>query len=169
MQKSNGKIDTNFAGSFALNRVCKTADDKAAYAANIVGAFSMAIMDKITRTVVEASGLSASACHAIITIGTEPGSTIDDIRRMLDLNHSSVVRAIAKLEKIGAVVKSKSKATDARAVTVYLSGKGMELFASILEARASLLAKIISVLSADELDRSIDLVHKAMAAVNLAH
>lgn len=165
MYKTNSPTGNDGLGPEALNRVCGSADMKTAYAANIIGAFSMAIMDKMTKAVVKASGLSASACHAIVTIGTEPGSTIDEIRRMLDLDHSSVVRAIAKLENIGAVEKNRKKTADGRAVTVNLSGFGKELFATILNARASLLSTITSALSADDLNYSIDFIHKVMPSV----
>ena len=74
------KIDSNGVS----NGASPSAD---LFVGNIIGAFSRALSDKMDRAVRDAAGLSNSACYAIVTIGSEPNSSIETLRRMLSLEH----------------------------------------------------------------------------------
>lgn len=120
------------------------------FTGNIIGAFGLALTDKIDRAVMKASGLNKSACGAMVTIGTEPGSSIDELRRMLDLEHSSVVRMVAKLEDQGLARKARGAGDDNRVVRVSLTEAGEAVFGKILRARQEVLLSLTSALSDPE-------------------
>ena len=135
------------------------------FTGNIVGAFGLALTDKIDRAVMKASGLNKSACGAMVTIGTEPGSSIDELRRMLDLEHSSVVRMVAKLEDQGLVSKSRGSGIDNRVVRVALTDAGKTMFGKILKARQQVLLSLTSALSDAEESFLKRLIGKVMVQI----
>ena len=135
------------------------------FVGNILGALTRAVSDKIDNSVTSATGLSTSACFAIVQIGTEPGSSIEELRRMLDLEHSSVVRLIDRLESAGHVVRSKDERRDRRLVRINLTDSGERQFSKILDARAAVLARALNML--DDTEKSVlrSLIAKLMPAV----
>lgn len=135
------------------------------FMANILGAFTMALNDKMGRAVSAAAGLNGSACYAVVTIGTEPGSTIEELRRMLDLEHSSAVRTIAKLEARGLVTKSRRACDDKRITRINLTRSGEDLFCKILDARQDVLTKVTSKMSDEERKLLDGLIRKVMPDV----
>ncbi|GAB4357476.1 MAG: MarR family transcriptional regulator [Oricola sp.] len=135
------------------------------FMANILGAFTMALNDKMNRAVSDAAGLNSSACYAVVTIGTEPGSTIEELRRMLDLEHSSAVRTVAKLEAKGIVTKSRRPCDDKRVVRINLTKTGEDLFSRILDARQEVLTKVTSRMTEEERQLLDGLIRKGMPDV----
>jgi len=135
------------------------------FMANILGAFTMALNDKMNRAVSTAVGLNSSACYAVVTIGTEPGSTIEELRRMLDLEHSSAVRTIAKLEAKGIVTKSRRSSDDRRIVRITLTRSGEDIFCRILDARQGVLTKVTSKMTDEERNLLNGLIRKGMPDV----
>lgn len=135
------------------------------FMANILGAFTMALNDKMDRAVSAAAGLNSSACYAVVTVGTEPGSTIEELRRMLDLEHSSAVRTIAKLEAKGIVTKSRRPCDDKRVVRINLTRAGEDLFSKILDARQEVLTKVTSKMTDEETKLLDGLIRKGMPDV----
>ena len=71
-----------------LEKLAEDEVPKDLFLGNVVGAFSRALSDKMDRAVTDAIGMSTSAAYAIVQIGTEPNSTIDELRKMLSLEHS---------------------------------------------------------------------------------
>lgn len=135
------------------------------FMANILGAFTMALNDKMDRAVSAAAGLNSPACYAVVTIGTEPGSTIEELRRMLDLEHSSAVRTVAKLEARGLVTKSRRPCDDKRVVRITLTRSGEDLFSKILDARQDVLTKVTSKMTDEERKLLDGLIRKGMPDV----
>lgn len=138
---------------------------EALFTGNVIGAFGLALTDKIDRAVTKAAGLNKSACGAIVTIGTEPNSSIDELRRMLDLEHSSVVRMVAKLEERGLVRKSRGAGDDNRVVRVSLTEAGALTFGRILRARQQVLLSLTSAMSDAETAFLERLIGKAMVQI----
>ncbi len=118
--------------------------------ANTLGELSCSFTENLNRLITSATGLSPSASHVIVAIGIRPGSTIYELSRMRQLDHSSMVRAIGKLEMKGLVSKKKNKSSDARAVSVELTESGSQAYLDILESRTQFLLKVISNLSTEE-------------------
>ena len=149
----------------AIRSICSTPQSLHAYVANVFGAFSVAFTDKMNRAVTDVTGLSISACQTIVTIGTEPGSTIDDLRRMLGVDHSSMVRAIAKLESRGLLFKERNNGRDARTVNVSLTELGSSTFEKIIKVREKFLFSIVTRLSEPEMNDILSLVFKVIDIV----
>lgn len=135
------------------------------FAGNVIGAFARALSDKIERAVRKSTGLSGSACSAIVTVGSEPGSSIETLRRMLSLEHSSLVRLLNGLEKRGLLERHRGVSRDQRAVKVYLTERGEESFTSILDARRAVLDEALSTLETNEREDFVRMLAKMMPGV----
>lgn len=133
-----------------------------AFTANILGAFSRALSDKMDEAVQEAVGLSTSACYAIVQAGAEPHASIEKLRRMLSLEHSSVVRVIDRLEGQGILVRERGSSGDRREVSIVLTDKGEDYLTRILDARREVLNRIVELLSEDDKRSLVHLVNKMM-------
>jgi len=136
-----------------------------AFTGNIIGAFSRALSDRMEEAVEEATGMGKSACYAIVQVGTEPGSSIETLRHMLNLDHSSLVRSLSKLENIGLLNRVRGGQGDARVVRIYLTEDGERCFTKILDARREVVDKSVAMLSQDELGQLCSLVGKMSGGV----
>jgi len=132
------------------------------YVGNVIGAFSRALSDKIDSAIRSAVGLSSSACYAIVQVGTNPHSTIEELRRMLALEHSSVVRLLDRLEKHGILERKRGAAGDQRQVRVKLSEQGEEFFSKILTARRLVLDGVVTSLNCEEKELVSSIIRKLM-------
>ena len=135
------------------------------FVGNIIGAFSRALSDKMDSAVREATGLSNSACYAIVTVGSEPNACIETLRRMLSLEHSSLVRLIDRMEKQGLMQRIRGTGKDLRKVNVSLTDKGEAYFTIILEARRNVLARISESLTHEERKLISSIIFKLMPSV----
>lgn len=135
------------------------------FAGNVLGAFSRALSDKVEHAVCEATGLSSSACSAVVTVGSEPDSSIETLRRMLSLEHSSLVRLLDRLERRGLLKRVRGSRTDQRMVSVSLTGKGEDCFTAILEARRATLEEVMLPLGSAERKLMVGIVAKMMPHV----
>ncbi len=115
--------------------------------------------------VTAATGLSTSACYAIVTIGTEPGNSIETLRRMLSLEHSSLVRLIDRLERLGLLSRTRGLPGDRRQVLIDLTKEGQDCFQRILSARHTAVARLVATLESDERDALERLVRKMIPSV----
>ncbi len=135
------------------------------FAGNVLGTFGRALTDKIEQAVCKVTGLSQSACYAIVTVGTEAGSSIETLRRMLSLEHSSLVRLLNRLEGYGLLERVRGSGQDQRVVKIYLTDDGEQCFNKILDTRREVVAEVLSVLSADERDLMVRIIAKMMPRV----
>ncbi|MFD0916071.1 MarR family winged helix-turn-helix transcriptional regulator [Pseudahrensia aquimaris] len=135
------------------------------FVGNVLSAFTLAMTDKVNAAICKATGQSESACYAIVQIGTERNSSIEDLRRMLGLEHSSVVRLIDRLERSGFARRERGASSDKRRVIINLTDEGENQFTRILDARAKVIQKVIAQLSASEMELLNGLVAKLMPAV----
>ena len=135
------------------------------FVGNIIGAFSRALSDKMDRAVREAAGLSNSACYAIVTVGSEPNSSIETLRRMLSLEHSSLVRLIDRMEKQDLLQRIRGTGNDLREVKVSLTDRGEAYFALIVEARRNVLAQALESLTREERKLISSIIFKLMPSV----
>lgn len=148
--------------SSVLAEVDRTSPD---FIANGLGALARALTDRMEEAVTEATGLSTAACFAIVQIGSEPNSCIETLRKMLGSDHSTVVRALKKLEDLDLVERTRGDKNDARLVRINLTHAGEACFTKILTARRDVLSRAISGLSDGECDGLQVLVGKIMRNV----
>lgn len=134
-------------------------------AANILGAFALALTDKVS-TAVKAAGLSNDmASAAVIQIGFEPGISIERLRNSLGLSHSATVRLIDGLQAEGLVSRERNSALDSRVAVLMLTPKGKAQMRTTLAARAEITEPILRRMSSEEITALLAFLDKALPCV----
>ena len=117
---------------------------------NIVGAMSLAMVDKMEQAFAAETGRGPSAVAALMQIGVEPGLSIERLRRIIALSHSASVRLVDQLVAEGLVRREVSPGSDKRARALYLTQQGEALFATARAARNRITQTALSRLSGEE-------------------
>ncbi|YBV94590.1 MarR family transcriptional regulator (plasmid) [Phyllobacteriaceae bacterium JZ32] len=115
---------------------------------NLLGALALSLTDEILAAGRKVSGLSPSACAAVVTLGPYPGTSIKLLARALGLTHSVAVRLVEELVSDGLVQRKPGK--DRREVALRLTAKGRALRARIVAAREQVLANVLAGIDARE-------------------
>jgi DNA-binding MarR family transcriptional regulator len=132
---------------------------------NIFGAMSLALVDKMETAFSAETGLNPSAVAAIIQIGTDPGLSIEALRRIIALSHSATVRLIDQLVAGGLVVRGSGSDNDRRARALHLTDAGQAVFQRNIVVRRAVIERAVRNLTAEE-KRSLDgLVDKLLTAL----
>lgn len=105
-----------------------------AHTANILGALSVLIQDRVESTWQSALDLSPMAAAALVQIDNEPGSSIEAVAGRIGLTHSATVRVIDRLAERGLVEKDRAR-KDARAQSLKLSRDGKRTLQQLHAAR----------------------------------
>lgn len=134
-------------------------------AANVLGAFALALTDKIEVAIREVGDCSDMTSAAIIQIGFEPGMSIERLRGCLGLSHSATVRLIDGIERDGLVARSRNPAVDSRVAVLALTSAGEALMKKTLAARATVTEPILARLSASEVTTLMAILDKALPHV----
>ena len=112
------------------------ADAASGRLANLVGAWALAIADRVEAATAEAAGRGGQAPAALVALHEfAGGGTIEDLRQVLGLTHSAAVRLIDSLVADGHVARRQS-AADRRSVALALTASGHAAARRIIRARA---------------------------------
>lgn len=133
--------------------------------ANILGAFALALTDKMTAAVRDAAGHGDMASAAIVQIGSEPGLSIERLRLCLALSHSATVRLVDAIQAAGLVTRERNSARDSRVAILTLTPAGRAHMRAILAARSAIIEPVLARLSAGELSALVAILEKATPAV----
>ena len=129
----------------------RTADASIPRLTNLVGAWSLAVADRVAVAAAAAAGRGGQAPAALVALHEfADGSTIDHLRQVLGISHSAAVRLIDGLEADGHV-KRACHADDRRSVAVTLTRTGRQTARRILEARYNAVRSTLEGLSEPEL------------------
>src|SRR5258708_29639559 len=90
--------------------------------ANLLGALSLAVMDRIEQGARDIIGHAGETPAALIVIGYGQGMTNDKLRRILGLSHSGTVRLVDRLVSDRLVERRPGK--DGREIALYLTATG---------------------------------------------
>jgi DNA-binding MarR family transcriptional regulator len=103
--------------------------------ANLIGALSLALTDRIGAVADIASGFSDAAPAALVALHEtgKPGRSIAELRQLVGLTHSGAVRLVDRLEVAGHVARRPGR--DARTVAVVLTRRGTAAANRIRTAR----------------------------------
>jgi DNA-binding MarR family transcriptional regulator len=102
---------------------------------NLVGAWSLAVADRVTVAAATAAGRGGQAPAALVALHEfAAGSTIDHLRQVLGISHSTAVRLIDGLVADGHVARA-PHTDDRRAVALTLTPAGRRAARRILTAR----------------------------------
>jgi MarR family transcriptional repressor of emrRAB len=129
--------------------------------ANLLGALSLAVMDRIEQGARDIIGHAGETPAALIVIGYRPGMTNDMLRRRLGLSHSGTVRLVDRLVSDRLVERRPGK--DGREVALHLTAKGAAPRKDLLTSRISAVASFVDVLSASERKRLGELIRAVLA------
>lgn len=129
--------------------------------ANLVGALSLAVMDRIERGAREITGHGGETPAALVVIGYGPGMSNDQLRRILGRSHSGTVRLVDRLVADGLVERLPGQ--DGREVALHLTAKGAATRRALLASRISAVASLMDVLSASESAQLAKLIRDVLA------
>lgn len=117
---------------------------------NILGAFALAISDRLTKRVLKRSHCSEGGVIALNQIAIREHPTIEDLRASLDVDtHSAATRVVARLEADELVTKRKSD-EDNRFVHLSLTDKGKAVRNEVITERDDFLKSALAVLDGQE-------------------
>jgi DNA-binding MarR family transcriptional regulator len=113
----------------------RTTDASIARLANLVAAWSLAVADRVTAAAVTAAGRGGQAPAALVALHEfADGSTINQLRQVLGISHSTTVRLIDGLVADGHV-KRALHTDDLRSVALTLTPAGRRTARRILATR----------------------------------
>jgi MarR family transcriptional repressor of emrRAB len=132
--------------------------------ANLLGALSIAVSERIAGAAAGATVHGASAPAALVALeAPEAGETIDALRRILGITHSGTVRLIDRLAGAGLV--ERRVGPDARSVSLSLTPTGRRTARRIMAAREATAEEVLSVLSPADRGRLADLLAELLAGL----
>jgi MarR family transcriptional regulator, negative regulator of the multidrug operon emrRAB len=121
------------------------------HAANVLGALSLVIADRMNTAVGAVATLGPSAPAALVAMNEFlDGGSVTQLSSVLGLTHSGTVRLVDRLAADGLVERVGTQ--DGRAVSVVLTPQGRRTAAQIIRAREESLASALSALSPNEID-----------------
>ena len=113
----------------------RTADPSSARLTNLVAAWSLAVADRVTAAAAAAAGRGGQAPAALVALHEfAAGSTIDHLRHVLGISHSTAVRLIDGLVADGHVERA-LHTDDRRSVALTLTPAGRRTARRILATR----------------------------------
>lgn len=130
---------------------------------NMIGALALAVVDRQTRAIGAATGLSPTAAAAVLGLGVSPGATIAELAEVAGVTHSVMVRQVADLAADGLVARAEGE--DRRKVHLSLTPAGEALRRSILAARGRALATVAAAVEAADRPALLALVGGLLAAM----
>ncbi len=135
-----------------------------AYTSNLLGALSLALTDRVASALEATLGVGGNAGAALLSIGTRPGESIDQLSRVLSLTHSATVRMVDRLEQRGWVRRDRGGG-DGRTAALTLTPTGRSVFRRLLKARKTALNRVTSVLGDRENETLRKLLTKMLASL----
>lgn len=130
-------------------------------AANILGALSLAVIDRVEDGARRIVGRGGESSAALVVIGYGPGMTNERLRRVLALSHSGAVRLVDRLVSDGLV--ERRPGNTAREIALHLTPQGVEARAQLLASRLDALSFLLNVLDPEETALLGDLMRKVLS------
>jgi MarR family transcriptional regulator, negative regulator of the multidrug operon emrRAB len=128
----------------------RSADPSIARLTNLVAAWSLAVADRVTAAADTAAGRGGQAPAALVALHEfAAGSTIDQLRQVLGISHSTTVRLIDGLVADGHVSRT-PHTDDRRSVVVTLTPAGRRTARRILAGRREAVQGTLEGLSEQE-------------------
>ncbi len=122
-------------------------DPDGARLANLLGAWSLAVADRITAAAAAAAGRGGQAPAALVALDQfAEGSTIEELSAVLGLTHSATVRLVDGLVTDRHVARRRRRG-DRRAVAIGLTPSGRTAARRIMRARRAAVEEALGALS----------------------
>lgn len=127
-----------------------TADPDLSRLANLLGAWSLAVSDRITAAAAMAAGRGGQAPAALVALDQfADGRTIEELSAVLGLTHSATVRLVDGLVADGNVARRR-RSGDRRAVAIRLTARGRATARRIILARGEAVREALGGLTATQ-------------------
>jgi MarR family transcriptional regulator, negative regulator of the multidrug operon emrRAB len=127
----------------------RATDSEPAREANLLGAASLAVADRIRASAEEGAGQGGSAPAALVSLaGYLDGGPLGSLRGPLGLTHSATVRVVDRL--VGAGLVRRRQGADRRSVAVALTPAGRRAAEGAARARAEALEAALAALDPAE-------------------
>ena len=117
--------------------------------ANVIGAFALAVVDRMERAIFDHTDLGGEAVAALVAIGHSPGMTISQLSKVLARSHPGTVRIVDRLAVAGLVDRN-TGSPDRRSVTLDLTGEGVTERAAILQRRLSAIQDVLNAVAPED-------------------
>ncbi len=140
------------------------------YANNLLGALSLGLTDRVTTALDTTLGIGGNAAPALLSVGTRPGESIDQLSRVLRLTHSATVRLVDRLEQRDWVQRDRGGGGgggggDGRTAALTLTTTGRSAFRRLLKARNAALNQVTGILGDRENETLRKLLAKMLASL----
>ena len=137
------------------------------HAANVLGALSLVVADRMNTAVEAIATLGPSAPAALAAMHEFlDGGSVTQLSSVLGLTHSGTVRLVDRLTAEGLV--ERGGAQDGRAVSLVLTRRGRRTAARILQAREKSLESALAAFSSDEVGNLATALDTMLTTVTLA-
>ena len=147
-----------------------TPEPPAARLANLVGAWSVAVADRLNDATATAAGRGGQAPAALVALHEfSNGRPIEHLRSVLGLTHSATVRLVDALAADG-LVERRQSGEDRRSIAVTLTTAGRRRAERVARARSDAITKTIEALSdidRDDLTRVLEHLVADMTTLRL--
>ncbi|MBE7382571.1 MAG: MarR family transcriptional regulator [Leptolyngbya sp. SIO1E4] len=130
---------------------------------NLLGAVALGVVDAMNAAVEARAGYGGETPAALVTLGAEPGISINTLRQILNLSHPGTVRLVDRLESQGLV--ERRAGADGRTLALFLTDAGHERRSAILAARRQQLHLAISSLTPTDRKQLTQLLEKMLTAM----
>lgn len=130
---------------------------------NLLGALALSVSDALNSLAEVNAGSGGQAPAALVTLGADPGLSINTLRHILSLSHPGAVRLIDRLESKGLV--ERRSGTDGRTLALFLTDAGYERRKAILAERRQQLQFAMSPLTEKERKQLTKLLEKMLSAM----
>ncbi len=133
---------------------------------NVMGAFAVAMADRLTDATEAASGMTGAAPAALVALQQFlSGRTTEDLAQAMGLTHSGAVRLVDRLVESGLVVRRAGR--DRRSSAIVLTARGRALSRKVTATRASAIETAFQDLSARDRRALLPLVETLVATMTV--
>jgi MarR family transcriptional repressor of emrRAB len=131
---------------------------------NLLGALALSITDVLNVAVETNAGYGGETPAALVTLGAEPGLSINILRQILNLSHPGTVRLVDRLESQNLV--ERRAGADGRTLALFLTEAGQERRRAILAERRQQLQLVINSLTPTDRKQLTKLLEKMLTAMS---
>jgi DNA-binding MarR family transcriptional regulator len=128
---------------------------------NLLGAFALAVADRLRAEMEDVVGHTGAAGAALVTIAHFPGRTVEFLRRAIGLSHPAAVRVVDRLVEEGLVHRRAAGGGPAVALTTTAAGNARAR--ELLERRERVLRDALPELTDAESATLASILEKALA------
>jgi MarR family transcriptional regulator, negative regulator of the multidrug operon emrRAB len=130
---------------------------------NLLGALALGVVDALSGVVKVNDGYGGEAPAALVTLGAEPGLSINALRHALNLSHPGTVRLVDRLAAEGLV--ERRSGVDGRTLALFLTEAGCKRRQAILSERRQQLQVAVSSLTLADRRQLTKLLEKMLTSM----